>query len=92
MPLAAQISRRQFLKASVTAGGGLLLGITIPMQQNKASTGADSGSINVFVRVDPDNTVTIQVPRPELGQGVRTSLPMILAMVGWSRAILIAIE
>ena len=34
---------------------------------------------NAFVRIDPDGTVTVQITKIEMGQGVRTSLPMILA-------------
>ena len=79
MSLGKPITRREFLKVSATAGGGLLIGITIPVAANRASAGSDAGVLNAFVRIDRDNSVTVQVPRPEIGQGVRTSLPMILA-------------
>ena len=79
------IDRRSFLKFSTMAGGGLLLGI----YANQASaadavgqpTAATLGdfSPNAFLRISPDGTVTIVSHKPEMGQGVLTSIPMILA-------------
>jgi isoquinoline 1-oxidoreductase beta subunit len=80
------IDRRGFLKFSALAGGGLLLGFYASnasaadamVGQPSAATLADF-SPNVFVRISPDGTVTIVAHKPEMGQGVLTSIPMILA-------------
>jgi len=83
-------SRRAFLKAGAAAGGGLLLTLTVP-QLVKAAAGADSGSastLNAYVTIAPDNTVTIMSKNPEIGQGIKTMLPMLIAEeldVAWSQ-------
>ena len=73
-----RVDRRHFLQVSATATGGLLFGIyTRPPGVRAASP--DALVANVFVRIDGDGTVTITVSRPEMGQGVRTALPLIVA-------------
>ncbi|MEJ2343294.1 MAG: molybdopterin-dependent oxidoreductase [Gemmatimonadales bacterium] len=82
----ASMTRRGFLRASVAAGGGLLIGVSLPGCGDRA-TGDGAGSAkdgeefapNAFLRIDGDGTVTITVQRPEIGQGVRTALAMIVA-------------
>lgn len=84
------MSRRQFLVISAITGGvagtGLLIGFNILGRQGKAgkkgsivSTPASPFAPNVWVRIDADNTVTIQVAKSEMGQGVLTALAMSLA-------------
>jgi isoquinoline 1-oxidoreductase beta subunit len=94
-----QSSRRTFLKASAAAGGGLMLSFTLPAwaeaaASGRAATGSDANgtrkgaSVNAFVRIAPDNTVTIMAKNPEIGQGVKTMLPMLIAEeldVDWSQ-------
>ncbi|MEW5961261.1 MAG: molybdopterin cofactor-binding domain-containing protein, partial [Chloroflexota bacterium] len=80
----APVSRREFLKITVGAGAGLVLGSYLSGCRSLNSTPfveikPGAFSPNVFVGIDPDNTVTIVVPRTEMGQGVRTALPMIVA-------------
>ena len=84
--LEAAIDRRTVLKASLLAGGGLALDILIPVPV--LATGptrapaAGTGSIaelSAFVSIAPDGTVTIVSKNPEIGQGVKTSLPMMVA-------------
>ncbi len=70
-------SRRTFLGTSAAAGAGLVLGFYIPSGA-QAET-AESFSPNAYLAITPDNKITIVVARTEMGQGVRTSLPMILA-------------
>ena len=75
------ISRRSFLKAGGALGGGLVLGFFIPAA-NKfaiAQAAAAPSAPNAFLRIAPDNTVTVIVNRLEFGQGVQTSLPMLIA-------------
>lgn len=73
----SRVSRRSFLTASATAGAGLIIGIHFPTKAQAAS--AEVFSPNAYLRITPDNKITVTVARSEMGQGVRTSLPMILA-------------
>lgn len=70
------LSRREFVAAGVAAGAGLVIGFYLP---HKSVSHAESFSPNAYLRITPDNKVTIVVARSEMGQGVRTALPMILA-------------
>lgn len=70
------LSRREFVGAGVAAGAGLVIGFYLP---HKGASGKDGFSPNAYLRITPDNKVTIVVARSEMGQGVRTALPMILA-------------
>jgi isoquinoline 1-oxidoreductase subunit beta len=70
------LSRRQFVTAGVAAGAGLVIGFYLP---HKSGAPEESFSPNAYLRITPDNKITIVVARSEMGQGVRTALPMILA-------------
>ncbi len=71
-------SRRSFLKASAATGGGLLLSFKLaPLGSADATTG--EAALSAFIRVSPDGIVTIAAKNPEIGQGIKTSLPMIIA-------------
>lgn len=72
----SDFSRRAFLKASALAGGGLLLDFYVPNVQASASSAA---VLNAYIRVTPDGVVTIMAKNPEIGQGVKTLLPMLIA-------------
>ena len=82
---AFSLSRRIFLKASATAGGGLLLhAVLSPLGQiakaDFSATPADrAASLNAYIRIAPDGIVTIMAKNPEIGQGVKTMLPMVIA-------------
>ncbi len=74
------VSRRDFLKAGALLGGGLVLGVSLSSNALPAKQGAKAGvmSLNAFVRIGADDTVTIVVNHSEMGQGVYTSLPMLV--------------
>ena len=81
-PAAADgVSRRGFMKAGAVAGGGLVLGFFLPGAGRLANAQqpAKVYEPNAFLRIAPDNTVTVLVNRIEIGQGVQTSLPMLIA-------------
>src|SRR5712671_2325546 len=78
----AGMQRRDFLKASVAASGGLLIGFHFPGISALASaqqSPANTFMPNAFVRIGTDERVTVIVNHSEMGQGVFTSLPMLLA-------------
>jgi len=79
--LATRLDRRNFLKVSAAAGGGLLFGLYAePLETMLAQTPPPANfSAMAFVRVSPENIFTITAKNPEIGQGVKTSLPMIIA-------------
>ena len=85
------IHRRDFIKIMSTAGTGLVIGFHLPFK-NKLLAGNAVSDIafnpNAWITVRPDNTVTISVAESEMGQGVWTSLPMIIAEemeLDWSK-------
>jgi isoquinoline 1-oxidoreductase subunit beta len=74
-------SRRAFLKVSAAAGGGFLLQAILPplAQLAFAESAGAAAAINAFIRIAPDGTVTIMSKNPEIGQGIKTMLPMVIA-------------
>ena len=78
--LTAEIDRREFLKTTARGATALVLGFYLP---GKASANAGSAPVvfkpNAWVRIAPDNQITIIVEKPEIGTGLRTSLPMLVA-------------
>ncbi len=78
-------SRRAFLKVSALAGGGLLLQVVLKPLTRAAladpAIGPAGGStlLNAFIRIAPDGIVTIMSKNPEIGQGIKTMLPMVIA-------------
>jgi isoquinoline 1-oxidoreductase beta subunit len=79
------LKRRDFIKISALTGGGIMLGFSW--------IGCSSGkgkpvTLNAYIKIDADGKITIMAPNPEDGQGVKTSLPMIVAEeldVDWSQ-------
>jgi isoquinoline 1-oxidoreductase beta subunit len=71
-------SRRDFLKTAALAGGGLVIGFTLPMTGRKARAAADFRP-NAFLRVDGAGNVTVVCGLSEMGQGVLTAIPMLVA-------------
>jgi isoquinoline 1-oxidoreductase beta subunit len=82
-----KLDRRDFLRLGVVAGSGLLLGVRVP-ERSAGGKRAAPFAPNVFLRIDPNGDVTIWLARSDMGQGVRTALPMIVADeldADWSR-------
>jgi isoquinoline 1-oxidoreductase beta subunit len=85
------VSRRSFLKTGALMGGGLMLGFSLPLRKPFGAASAQSTSSfspNAFIRIGTDDVVTIIVNKSEMGQGVYTSLPMLIAEeleVNWSK-------
>ena len=75
------ISRRGFLQASLTAGGAFVLGFHLPVLARgmESAETAEVFAPNAWVRIEPDGAVTVLVGSSEMGQGVMTSIPMLLA-------------
>lgn len=76
------LTRREFIKVVSVAGGGLVLGLYLPSKEEllvPELTQASRFEPNVWLKIDKYGTTTITVARSEMGQGIRTSLPMIVA-------------
>src|SRR6185295_3132490 len=85
LSMAVPITRRTFLWIGGSAAGGLAVGFVPRLSVESAAPGATLGP---FVEIAPDGSVTLIARNPEIGQGVKTSLPMMLAEeldVDWSR-------
>ena len=82
------LSRRRFLIATSSAAGGLAIGVMLPDAADAAAlaaqpwdqpTPADSAEVNAWILIEPDDSVVIRVAQSEMGEGVFTSMPMIVA-------------
>ncbi|HTH54345.1 MAG TPA: molybdopterin cofactor-binding domain-containing protein [Edaphobacter sp.] len=78
-PVTASMGRRSFLKLAGFAGGGLVLAFHLDTRTARAEETKDVTVMNAFVRVAPDNTVTIYSKGPEIGQGIKTAFGLIIA-------------
>ena len=73
------LSRRAFLQAGAAAGGGLMLSLAFPAAAHIGAAKGAEVKISPFVRIAPDGMVTIMAKNPEIGQGIMTTLPMLIA-------------
>jgi isoquinoline 1-oxidoreductase beta subunit len=82
------LSRRSFIQATLSAAGGLMItafapefagATTIAGEPWSPETGKAPDEVNAFVVIDPDNSITLRVAKSEMGQGVLTSMAMIVA-------------
>ena len=82
------LSRRRFIVSTATAAGGLMLGFHLPLGGAEAAEIAaqpwtsplDGGAeVNAWLVIDPDDNVLIRVAQSEMGEGVFTAMPMIVA-------------
>ncbi len=70
-------TRREFIKLAAAGSGALVLGFRIGLGDETGEAGPFAP--NAWVRIEPDGSIVIKVGKTEMGQGVRTALPMILA-------------
>src|SRR5450759_350292 len=76
----ADLTRRDFLRTSALGGAGLVIAFYLPSKADLRGRGAQPPfQPNAWLQIDPEDNVTIWVGKSEMGQGVRTSLPMIVA-------------
>jgi isoquinoline 1-oxidoreductase beta subunit len=77
------MKRRDFLKVSATAAGGVSLGLHIPAFANalgETAEGVSAGiELNAWLIIEPDNSILFRIAQAEMGQGVMTSMAMLLA-------------
>jgi isoquinoline 1-oxidoreductase beta subunit len=73
------VSRRDFLRTGLLAGGGLVLGLHLPVKGAEPGKKDGPVALNAFVRIGSDETVTVIVNHSEMGQGPYTSVPMLVA-------------
>src|SRR5215831_1267238 len=80
-----RVDRRSFLRVTALAGGGIMLGGYFKLGgaaealASATATTASDGTLNAYIRLMPDGIVTIVAKNPEIGQGVKTMLPMLIA-------------
>jgi isoquinoline 1-oxidoreductase beta subunit len=81
--MTSALDRRDFLRVSSVAGGGLMLGALLeyrPLDLNAAEIERDADfTPNAFIRITRDGVITIIAKNPEIGQGVKTSMPQLIA-------------
>jgi isoquinoline 1-oxidoreductase beta subunit len=88
------LARRSFLKVTATGAGGILIGVLVEPLSAQQGRGADKGGkgggggfgapqappkVENYIKINADNSVTIMAKNPEVGQGVRNMLPMLIA-------------
>ena len=73
------MDRRSFLKVTALAGGGMMIALSSDAVDALAQAAGADFTPNAFIRITPDNIVTIIAKNPEVGQGVKTSMPMLVA-------------
>ena len=77
--LFAGVSRRQFLIGGTSLAGAFVIGLPAALASGDADGDADSRTLGFFIEIKADGQVIIGSNQPEIGQGVRTALPMLVA-------------
>ena len=74
------LSRRTFVKIGVLAGTGLTLGVSYRVIKGPGAPSTDAAfAPSAFLRIDVDGSITVMVAKSEMGQGVATALPQLVA-------------
>ena len=76
---AGRVNRREFLSVGLTALGGLAIGVRLAPAAGGSAGKGRTFAPNAFLRVEPSGEVIVVVPRPEMGQGSRTAIAMLVA-------------
>ena len=95
-----QMSGRDFLRTSALASGGLVLGFYLKTSDGAADKVAKPSAVsggaefkpNAFIRIATNGIVTLVSKQPEIGQGIKTSLPMVIAEeleVNWRDVVIV---
>src|SRR5215471_8056261 len=83
------ISRRHFLKVTALSGGSMFVSFSLLNEMFDAGSPNDPVfTPNGYIKINVDGTVVLMAPNPEIGQGVKTSLPIIIAeelCVDWNK-------
>jgi isoquinoline 1-oxidoreductase beta subunit len=85
MESVSNLSRRRFIVGTATVSGALLIGIPLASAEVKTkiemigASDAGENQLGYFISINPDNTIIIGSNQPEIGQGIRTTLPMLVA-------------
>ena len=79
MTRSARLSRRTFIKTATAAGGGLMIGAYLPIGPATPLRAAGTFEPNIWITVNADESVRIMLTMLEMGQGVMTSMPMLVA-------------
>src|SRR5437879_11411028 len=74
-----QVTRREFLQTASVVGAGLVIGFYLPPGRGRAAAAAGPFAPNAWLRIGTDESVLVVVDRSEMGQGVTTAAPMLLA-------------
>ncbi len=86
--MTVMLSRRSLIQAGLSAAGGLMIaafapefagGTTLAGEPWSPETGRSTDEVNAFVVIDPDNSICLRVAKSDMGQGVLTSMAMIVA-------------
>jgi isoquinoline 1-oxidoreductase beta subunit len=75
---ASQLSRREFIKLSGMGAGLALAFVSVPFSKSVAAA-SEGSEFNLYVQINSDGVIRIYSPNPEVGQGIKTALPMIVA-------------
>src|SRR3974390_1288660 len=79
MSSAVSIDRRSLLVSAGRLGGSLVLGFAIPLERAIAQLSRAGAEITAWIVIEPDDTVIVRIAKSEMGQGVMTALPMLVA-------------